>query len=341
VGVARAEHRRYGRAMRARLLSSLLALVLVASAPPQQLDAAGYEALRAVDLRLATIAHRLVTANAALCRERQPATGAVLHALDQYEPAGREVARRVFGFAAPVAIEAVVPGSPAAAAGLAQNDGVVAIGDRAMPAPTTDNATSATRDAALALLAAEPADAPTRWRVTRGGAERALTAAAAPGCRAAFEVLLGPKLAASSDGRIVQIGVRFFERYTDAEVAVVVAHELAHTVLRHRVRLEAAGVKWGLLAEFGRNRRLFRRTEDEADLLGLHLLRNAGYDPASAPAFWRAHGDAVGGGFFRARTHGSAGARAAALEAEIARLPADAPRPFTPPVLATRDQPLE
>jgi len=310
------------------------------AAPPaaQRLDAAGFEALRAVDLRLAGIAHRLVTANAPLCVERQPATGAVLHAIDQYDPATRATVRRVFGFAAPVAVEGVVPGSPAAAAGLVANNAVEAIDGRAMPAATDGAATSITRDAVLTLLADRPAAAATRWRLAGG---RTVVVAANPGCRAAFEVLLGPKLSASSDGRVVQIGVRFFERYTDAEVAVVVAHELAHSVLRHRARLEAAGVKWGLLAEFGRNRRLFRQTEDEADLLGLHLLRNAGYDPATAPAFWRAHGDAVGGGFFRARTHGSAGARARALEAELAALPAGAPRPYVPPVLATRDQVLE
>ena len=147
-------------------------------------------------------------------------------------------------------------------------------------------------------------------------------------------------MAASSDGHTVQIGVRFFERYTDEEVAAVVAHELAHTVLRHRVRLEAAGVKWGLLSEFGRNGRLFRRTETEADLLGAALMRNAGYDPAVAVSFWRDHGGDVDGGLFRSRTHASSKDRAAAIDAEAARIPKDAGRNWTPPLLATRDQPL-
>ena len=106
------------------------------------------------------------------------------------------------------------------------------------------------------------------------------------------------------DCDIVQIGVRFFERYDDADIAVVVAHELAHNILRHRARLDAAGISRGLFAEVGRNGRLIRRTEDEADLLGLHLLRNAGYDPASAPRFWRDHGGDVDGGL-----HGGGGHR--------------------------------
>ncbi|PAX09211.1 M48 family metallopeptidase [Sphingomonas lenta] len=319
----------------------LLALLLVAApvrASAQQPDAAWFERLRAADMRLATIAHRLVTGNVALCAERQPATGMVLHAVDQYAPATRAAARAAFGFERPVAVELVVPGTAAAAAGVPANAAVTAVNGRAMPAPAGGaEPTGATRDAALAVLAEQPADAPLRLDLVQGGVARTVTVAASPGCRAAFELLLGPKMTAKADGRIVQIGVRFLERYGDEDVAVVIAHELAHIILRHRVRLEAAGAQWGFRSEFGRNRGLFRRTEEEADLLGLHLLRNAGYDPASAPRFWREHGGDIDHGLFRSRTHPSSGARARMLEAELARLPAGAPTPYLPPVLANRD----
>ena len=109
-----------------------------------------------------------------------------------------------------------------------------------------------------------------------------------------------------------EAALRFFERFDDEAIAAVVAHELAHTVLRHRIRLEAAGVKWGLLAQFGRNARLFRRTEEEADRLSVHLLRNAGYDPRVAVRFWREHGGEIDGGLFRGATHPSAETRAEA-----------------------------
>jgi hypothetical protein len=322
------------------LLALPLALIAPAAAIPQTPGDGYFEALRAVDQRLATIGYRLATGNAALCRDLQPVPGLVLHAVDQYDADARGTVTRVFGFAAPVAVEAVVDGAPAARAGLAQNDAVVAIGGRSLPAPTTGSPTSVTRDAAAAILADQPAAQPVTWTILRGGARREIAVPASSGCRAAFEVLLGRAMAASSDGRIVQIGVRFFERYRDDEVAAVVAHELAHSVLRHRIRLEAAGVSWGVLAEFGKNRRLFRQTEEDADRLSVHLLRNAGYDPASAPAFWRDHGGDVDSGLFRGRTHPSSKARAAAMTAEIATIPADAPRPYLPPVLATRDQPL-
>ena len=316
--------------------AALAALLLLAS-PARAQDAATLEALRAIDLRLATIAHRLVTANAALCRDRAPALGLVLHAVDQYPPA--KGAAAVFGFPTPVAVEAVVPRGPAAEAGVAADDGVAAVAGQPLPAPATPP-TSATRDAALALVAAQPADAPLRVSLVRGGAAREVTVRPVPGCRAAFEVLPGEKLAASSDGRVVQLSSAFFERFADADVAVVVAHELAHIVLRHRARLEAAGVTRGLLAEVGRNGRLFRTTETQADVLGAFLLRNAGYDAARATAFWRTHGGEVDGGLFRSRTHPPSRARAEAIAAALAAMPADAALPYAPPVLAERDREL-
>lgn len=319
----------------------MLAPLMLGAQSPGALTAADLETLRGYDARLAAIAYRLTTANVTLCTDRAPTPGWALHALDQYPAGSRALARQVFGFAAPVAVEAVVAGGPAARADVRADDALVAVGGRPMPQPGGNaEAGSATRDAALAMVAAAPADAPLSVTLHRGGTTRTVTIAASPGCRSAFEVLLGPNMDARADGQIVQIGVRFFERYKDDQIAAVVAHELSHNILRHRARLEAAGVKRGLLAEVGRNRRLFRRTEEEADLLSVALLRNAGYDPLAAARFWREHGGDVDGGFFRSRTHPSSGFRAEAIEAEVARIPADAGPVYRPALLATRDQPL-
>ena len=86
-----------------------------------------FAAMRSVDARLARIAHRLTIANAPICSETVPAPGLVLHAIDQYEPAYRSAARATFGFAAPVAVETVVPGSAAERAGVRADDGLVAV----------------------------------------------------------------------------------------------------------------------------------------------------------------------------------------------------------------------
>ena len=321
-------------AMIVRLLALGLALLPGA-------DADFFEALRAVDGRMATIAHRLVTSNAPLCDRLAPTPGIVLHALGQYAPERRAGARAAFGFAAPIAVEAVVQGSAAARAGVAKDDALLAINGHQLGAQVSATADSGARDSALALIADAPVDRPLRLQVLRGGGRIDIAVPPMAGCRGSFEVLLGPKMEASSDGAVVQVGARFFERYADEEVAVVVAHELAHTVLRHAARLDAAGVKRGLLREVGRNGRLFRRTEDEADLLGVHLLRNAGYDPQVAVRFWRDHGGDVDGGLFRSRTHRSSKARAERIAAELAALPANAPVPYRPTILATRNSGLE
>ena len=316
-----------------------LLLPLLSAAAAAVADPGYWQALRLVDTRMATIAWRLQTGNAALCRQLQPAAGFQIHAVDQY--AGESDARRVFGFVTPVQVEVVAPDSPAARAGVEADDGLEAVNGQPVAAPTAKSAgTSLTRDAANALIARQPADKPLVLTLRRAGKPLTVTVPASPGCRSAFEVLLGPGLKASSDGRIVQVGVRFFETLPDDKIAAVVAHELSHTVLNHRPRLEAAGVQWGLLSEFGRNGRLFRRTEDDADRLSVHLLRNAGYDPQAAVRFWREDGEQVDGGLFRGPSHGSAKARAAAIAAEVATLPAHGVPDDAPPVLATRDQPL-
>lgn len=326
--------------LRLAVLAAAIATPTLAAADGD--TAATFEALRAVDARMAGIAYRLTTANAALCRELSPTPGWAIHAIGQYDPTLRDQARRSFGFEAPIAVEAVVPGSPAAQAGVQPNDGIVSVDGRALDAAApAKGESSAGRDAAVETIAALPADRPLDVVLRRGGQTRTISIPASPGCRSAFEVLLGPGMEASADGRIVQIGVRFFERYSDDEVAVVIAHEMSHNILRHAKRLDAAGVKRGLLAEVGRNGRLFRLTEDQADLLGMHLLRNAGYDPAIAVRFWREHGGDVDGGLFRSRTHPSSAARAKAIEAEIARIPAGAGRPFVPPLIADADRPLQ
>lgn len=300
-----------------------------------------FEAVRQVDARLAAIAQRLVNANAPICPEVTPAPGIVLHAVDQYEPAYRDGARAAFGFATPVAVETVVSGSPAERAGVRANDGVIAVAGQRLDPAESPATSSAHRDAAQTLIEAQPAARPLTLTLRRDGREQGVTIAPSPGCRSRFELVLGPGLTADADGQVVRIGVRFFALFSDDQVAAVVAHELAHDILRHRARLDAARVDRGLLSEVGRNGRLIRRTEDEADRLSIHLLRNAGYDPQVAIRFWAEEAPKIDGGVFRSRTHAGGRSRAKAMAAELAAIPAGAEAPYAPPVLRTRDEPLQ
>ena len=58
-----------------------------------------------------------------------------------------------------------------------------------------------------------------------------------------------------------------------------------------------------------------KQAEREADILSLHLLAAAGYDPQIAPRFWRENGASMG-----SRGHDSVNKRIALLETEIAAM---------------------
>ena len=310
-----------------------------ASAPPAPV--AQLQALQELDARLASVATQLVASNAALCRDLMPVTGLSLHARNQYPDALAGPVAVVFGFPTPLAVSAVVLGGPADRAGIRANDGVLAVGELVPPAADADGKPDTlVRDGFEAALALRPAEAPMVWRIRRSEQvlERILTPL--PGCRARFEVVPGQALIARNDGQLIQLSGGYVASLSRESLAVIVAHELAHSVLLHRERLVAAGVSKGLLAEFGRHGRLNRQVEREADRLTVYLLHNAGFDSGSAVQFWEGPEGKRGGGLLRSRTHDSAGTRAKLLRAEIAAMP-PGPLPVVPIWLKDRLRPLQ
>lgn len=288
------------------------------------------------DVRLAGIGERLLGANRALCRLEMPLTGLVLHSRDQYRA---EIAGDAFANGA-VAVAGIVPGSAAAAAAVQPRDGLAAIGGRPTAAMTSIDG-APVRDTAFAALSEQAS--PVTLAVTRGGQQRALSLDAPIGCRALVEIRAANSLDARSDGRVIQVNYGLALAASDAELAVVFAHELGHLVLEHRRRLTEAGVEKGFFGEFGRNQRLNRQVEVEADRMSVHLLANAGYDPAIAPAFWRSSvGRRAGGGLNISATYPSAEARARLIEREIADYLGGGVGPSWPGhLIARRDAPFD
>ncbi|WP_052208060.1 M48 family metallopeptidase [Croceibacterium mercuriale] len=289
----------------------MLFLCLLLLLSGQALAADGLETLFMQDRRLAMVAERLLVSNAPFCRAQMPLTGMILHSRDQYQG---DWAAPLFAEGT-LAVAQVLPGTAAEIAGLQPGDGVTAIaGLPPVSAGTT------VREAALTLLSQ-------RWRagdalrleIMRDGTRRSVVLHPPAGCHAVVEIGTESGMMARTDGHIVHVPLRLAQAADDAEIAVIVAHELAHVILQHRSRLEAAGIEKGLLGELGRNRRLIRQAEEEADRLSVHLLANAGFELASAPAFWRGPlGRRIGGGLLRHRAYHGPDARAALLEGEIA-----------------------
>jgi hypothetical protein len=290
--------------------------------------------LRRQDERLLRIAEAIMAGNESLCDRTMPDLGVALQSTDQ-SPSGARPP-----FAAPVAFAAVLPNSATERAGIGPDDGLLAIDGREI-VKRADLQAAPLRDSALEMLAEHPGDTPLVLRIAHGGAQRDVTLNVPRECRAQVEILGDNGNISRSDGRSIQISYGLATRATDDQLSAIFAHELAHSILHHRDRLSAADVKKGLIGEFGRNRRLNREAEVEADLLSVHLLANAGIDPQVAPALWRSKfGQGLSGGVFHDRAHPSAEGRAKALDDEIAEH-LGAARPSYPSyLLDKRGQPL-
>lgn len=321
-----------------RLFLALLALTLpLIVAVPARADEVTMEQLQAQDLRLAAIAERIMAANAHLCTQTMPITGLTLHSADQYSEG---YARSIFGDST-VALALVLPGSPGERAGLRTGDTLLGIGGHPV-AELAAPAEGHLRESAFDLIASQPAGEPLTLLARRGDEAIATTITAPSGCRVLVEILLGSGLIGRSDGRVIQISYPLATMVDDDGLAVIFAHELAHVVLHHRTRLEAAGVAKGLLGELGRNQRLNRQVEVEADRMSAHLLANAGYDPGIAPAFWRSPaGRRAGGGLMRSTIYPSATARGDLIATELDQyLPLGAGPSWPGHLIALREGPF-
>ncbi len=300
-----------------------------------------FESVRQADLKVATIGWRLASGSAALCDRHEPGLGIQLHTLDQFDASVRDAARAHFGFVTPVAIEGVIPGTPAERAGLKADDSLVRIGTVEIASLAGRPFTTDRLVAAQLAIAALPAGSPIEVEAIRAGAPFQVTLLPVAICKSRFEMRIANDWDASADGAMVQIGSRFVEEYPEDQVAAVMAHEFAHNVLRHREKLEARGVSFGMLSGFGKNVKYFRQTELQADLLSVYFLANANYPLRATVDFWRRFGPSKAGGILRSRSHPAWRDRIATMEAEIAKVETLSVRPVAPAMLASRTEPLD
>jgi len=218
-------------------------------------------ALREADARVAAIAWRLQTANAALCRDVTALPGFAIETLDQYAEKERPEASAEFGLAELPQVSAVVPGSDADRAGLRQGDVILAVDGEAMPRGTVGEAGYAR----TALVEAAVAKALTHPPVVLTLATRTVTFAGDRGCPSTVQLVPGRRLDAVADGHYVQIsGVMYQFAANDSELAFVLAHELAHNVVADARRADRASAQ--------------RDAELAADRAAISMIARAGYD---------------------------------------------------------------
>lgn len=258
-------------------------------------DIAAYRALVQQDLRLAMVGHRLAMANASFCQRKTRSPGWVLHDKAQYPDA--TIAQVAFGFRAPVAVSAVVPGGAAQTAGIAAGDGIVALNGTAISnLPFTGQERASARLEKVLDIIADALDTSGRADIVLINAQgqKQVTLAPPVACASRFWVDTKSDLDAGADGVSVRVteGLLSFTSDDDAQLAAIVAHEMAHNLLGHRQRLADGKSVQKILA-----------TEIEADRLSVWLMGNAGYDTAAALRFAERYGRKTDKGIFSDGTH--------------------------------------
>jgi hypothetical protein len=304
-----------------------------AAAPAaSQAAAAPGSFLRAPDHRIAAIVYRLGLGGRAHCPSAFPLTGIAFHHLADYRPEDRSEAVARYGLDRGPGLLSVVEGSPAAAALLQAGDVIVAVNGNAFPPPAQIAAQRRVSDRRAMIRAAEELfedhlrRGPATIEVARGVHTRTVRLSPIAGCPARGRLARSGQDSAFADGRYAIMTTDFLGFFrSDDELAVALAHELAHNILGHPQQLREKGVPNSFLRHLGRNARLVRATEVEADKLSVRLLHGAGYDLDAVLPFWRRLLGRLDSRLMVVSAHPGLAARERYLSEEIAVIRAAAP----------------
>ena len=278
--------------------------------------------LRVQDLRVASVAYRLALANRPICRHAtMPQLGFTMHSIEQYEEGDRQRVAAAFALGQHVGVMAVVDRSPADMAGLEADDQLLFVNGKALSPDEGPNAlpTRVFVERAEKIILEEMKAGEVTLRVSGARGLRDIRFAPELGCSSNVELVPGKDVNAWADGKRVVVSAGILARCaTDDDLALVIAHELAHNLLRHSHKLAEAdgstGTPTGIL---GRGSAMMRETEEEADELAVRMATAADYDLSRAAAFISdlLSDPSVASG---SGTHPAPGRRQALLRAEIA-----------------------
>jgi hypothetical protein len=272
------------------MLAVFLTLALAVAADDQ-----GLASLSAADERVAAIAWQLQTVDASLCSETAPLPGFTVQTLAQYQPSVRASVLSRHHFERRPIVQTVAVGGPANRAGLRKGDVLLEINGVATPRELPLTASYGATAKTQALIDTALAKPPLILRIMRGRLRKTMRLIGIAGCASRVEIVTEGNLNAQADGQNILITgslVDFADN--DDELATIIAHELAHNILHHKVRLDSEKTARGLFARFGRRGGQIRETEFDADRMAVWLLARAGYDVDRVVPFWMRLGQRAG-----------------------------------------------
>lgn len=291
------------------VLASPIASARTAPLPPVPLQPAPLQPADEIqkdDQLVQSIGWKLARANARFCARAGPGVGIMLQDARTFDDPA--LARAVYGLSGDIGIAAIAADGPAAATGLPLNATVLAVDGLAItslpePRPGHWDRQMALQDRLEQAVRREGA-----VTLTLAGGQ-SLTISGQTVCTVRF--LMDDSTGNAGANRdIVRIGRPMAEalHWDEAEVAALMAHEMAHAVLDHQTWLAHGGST--------------RKAEREADRLSVWLLANAGYDPQAAPRWIAKIGPRYQIGFLVSPSHGGWRTRARDMTAEIATMQA-------------------
>lgn len=262
---------------------------------------------RAKELRrVEDIAFRIEVANQDLCADRRPRLGSSWGVAEAFNDKSRAAAIEAYGLGDGLTVTGVVTGGPASSAGLQPGDVVVSLNGEA---PPVGKAAAEKFSKRLAEVIGQ-SPSPVTLVVRRAGEDKVIAVTPVMACAYAVAVDDSPDINAYADGDSIHINRPMLRlATTDEELALVIAHELAHDG-QHHIQAKAHNARIlgvpGLLIDlaaaangvdtkgaftkagigYGRAHGS-RAFEAEADYVGMYYMARAGYSTVGVEDFWR------------------------------------------------------
>jgi len=281
--------------------------------------------------RVREVSYPIFIANASLCTETALSLG--MNAWNEHTLSGeyKDVGNILYGLGEVLQVQAVYTGTPAARADMQAGDKIIAINDEEISSGR--NAISQ-----LQKALAEAEDPEVKITLSRKGREFSQNVERARVCKYGISYdYESMDVNAYADGKFIYITrgmLRFVDN--DTELALVIAHELAHNAMGHvkKQKTNAMGAGLGgfaidiLAAAAGVNtqgaftdaamkagaKAYSVEFEQEADYVGMYFMKRAGYRVDGVANFWRRMAaENSAGGIKRRTTHPATAERFVAI----------------------------